>query len=113
MDREFIASELVKIAKDLTRTASRYKILHDRFYKAVDEARSVAEKKGFEIDEDDWFSSLSTGPRKPGAGKTNRYKIHLTKDGKPVRKMLIFQVYGMEKTFGEHSGNYELNAYIS
>jgi hypothetical protein len=45
------------------------------------------------------------GPKKPSEGKTNRFSIELSKDGKPSRKLLHIQVYGMRDT-------YELNAYI-
>jgi hypothetical protein len=111
MDSSKIAKELISVAKSLV--SNKYPIHHSSFSSAVDAARTLAEKSGFEIDEDDWFNSVSTGPRKPSAGKTNRYKILLTKNGKPVKKMLVFQVYGMDKRIGEHSGTYELNAYIS
>ena len=111
MDSSKIAKELISVAKSLV--SGKYPIYHSSFSSAVDAARTLAEKSGFEIDEDDWFNSVSTGPRKPSAGKTNRYNILLTKNGKPVRRTLNFQVYGMEGKFKEHSGNYELNAYIS
>ena len=103
--------ELLKIARLLT--GGRYPIHHRSFTSAAGAARELAEKSGFEIDEEDWFMDVTTGPRKPGAGKTNSYRIPLMKNGEPVRKMLVFQVYGMEKTRGVHSGTYELTAYIS
>lgn len=87
--------------------AGGYEIYHKSFTSAASEAIAVAKKKGFEVDEDDWFRQVSTGPRKPGVGKTNSYTVELTKNGNPVRKRLVFQVYGME------SGTYELNAYVS
>jgi len=73
---------------------------------AVNTAKEVARKRGYEVDEDDWFNKVSTGPRKPSEGKTNSFKVLLTKNGKPVRNMLVFQVYGMKNS-------YELTAYIS
>ncbi len=45
------------------------------------------------------------GPKKPSEGKTNKFSIELSKDGKPSRKQLHIQVYGMRNS-------YELNAYI-
>lgn len=87
--------------------AGGYEIYHKSFTSAASEAIQVAKKKGFEVDEDDWFRQVASGPRKPGKGKTNSYTVDLTKNGKPVRRKLAFQVYGME------SGTYELNAYLS
>lgn len=84
-----------------------YEIYHNAFFKALEAAENLAKKQGYEIPEDEWFNSVSAGPKKPSAGKTNRYSIELTKNGKPQKKRLQFQVYGME------SGNYELNAYIA
>ena len=86
--------------------ASDYKLYHKAFYSATNAAIELANKRGFEVDEDDWFNQVSTGPKKPGKGKTNSYHIELTKNGKSVKKKLHFQVYGME------SGKYELNAYV-
>ena len=34
------------------------------------------------------------GPRKPSEGKTNKFSIELSKDGKVQRKKLQIQVYG-------------------
>jgi hypothetical protein len=73
---------------------------------AVNTAKEVARKRGYEVDEDDWFNKVSTGPRKPSEGKTNSFKVLLTKNGKSVRNMLVFQVYGMKNS-------YELTAYVS
>ena len=75
------------------------------------EARKVAEKKGFEIDEENWTTEVAFGGKykraRPSVGKSNSFSVALTKNGKPQRKHLHFQVYGME------SGNFELNAYVS
>jgi len=83
------------------------KIYHDSFSSAVQEAINYAEKKGYKVDEDDWFTQVSVGPKKPSAGKTNRYSVKILKDGKEQKKMLHFQVYRMD------SGKYELNVYIN
>lgn len=87
-----------------------YEIHHTLFSNAVSEALELAKRLGFEVDEDDLFRQVTTGPRKPSKGKTNSYKIELTKNGKPVKNMLVFQVYGLD---GPTNNNYELNAYIS
>ena len=86
--------------------ASEYKVHHKAFYAATEAAIELVAKRGFEVDEDDWFRQVSTGPKKPSDGKTNQYHVELTKNGKNVKKKLHFQVYGMGK------GTYELNAYV-
>lgn len=83
-----------------------YPLYHRSFTDAAQAAIDLALRKGFEVDEDDWFDQVTTGPKKPSKGKTNRYIIKVTKNGKETRKRLAFQVYGMD------SGKYELNAYV-
>ena len=65
-----------------------------------------AEKNGYEIDSDEMFNVVGTGPKRPAVGKTNKYHLTLMKNGKEDRKKLHFQVYGMKT-------QYELNMYIS
>lgn len=81
------------------------------FTSAVEFARKSAEKRGFEIDEDDWQTQIAFGGKysrsRPGKGKTHSFTIGLLKNGKPQRKSLQITVYGME------SGNYELTHYIN
>ena len=87
--------------------AYKYKTDHKTYTSAVEEALLVAEKAKYEVDMDDYFNQIATGPRKPGEGKTNRFKIVLSKEGKEQRKKLHIQIYGK----GKHG--YELNCYIS
>lgn len=96
---QFIAEARRKSKKD-------YVIYHNSYSDAVAEAIALAQRQGYEVDEDDYFNKVSTGPRKPSEGKTNSIKLLLTKNGKPVRNMLVFQVYGMKR-------QYELTAYVS
>jgi len=77
------------------------------FTAAVQYAESYTKKKGYEIDEDDWAQQITLGRGKPGVGKTFKASIELIKNGKPSKKNLQMQVYGMD------SGNYELTFYIS
>jgi len=86
---------------------SDYQIYHKDFSSAVKHAIKQAEKKGYKVDMDDWWDKVSTGPRKPSAGKTNSYSINLLdKSGKPLRnKRLNMQVYNMDNK------GYELNMY--
>jgi hypothetical protein len=90
---------------------SKYELYHKSFTAAATEARKVAEKKGFEIDEENWTTEVAFNGKytraRPRVGKTNSFSVALTKNGKPQRKHLHFQVYGME------SGSFELNAYVS
>ena len=85
--------------------ASAYKVLHNTFSAAVQEAIAVAKKQGYDVDEDDWSNKVATGPKKPSKDKTNRYSIKLEKSGKPARKFLQIQVYNM-------GSKYELNCYV-
>jgi len=81
----------------------------DTYSAAVQKARKDAEKQGYEVDEDDWHNQVTTGPGKPGRGKTVRHNIKLTKNGKPVRKGLAIQVYNRDTD----RNTYELNSYVS
>jgi hypothetical protein len=78
---------------------------------AVEHARTQAEKKGFEIDPQDWNSEITMGGRysrtRPGVGKTNSFSVGLLKNGKPQKKNLNISLYGME------SGKFELTYYIN
>jgi len=85
--------------------APSYKLYHNTFSAAVQEAIAVAKKKGFDVDEDDWSNKVATGPRKPGKDKTNSYSIKLLKNGKAVKQLLQIQVYNM-------GAKYELNCYV-
>jgi hypothetical protein len=85
--------------------ASGYTINHKTFSSAVQHAIDVAEKRGFQVDDDDWDRKVAMGPRKPSSGKTNMYSIGLMKNGKDVKQKLNMQVYYDE-------GRYELNMYI-
>ena len=89
---------------------ANYKVYHKSFTEAAEEARRMAEKRGFEINEDDWHSQITLGGKnlrsRPGEGKTTTFTVGLSKDGKPQRKALQIQVYGMKN-------GYELNAYIN
>ena len=84
----------------------KYEIYHKSFSSAVQTAEQYAESMGYQINDDEWFSTIATGPAKPAEGKTNRYSLQLYKDGKLQRKQLHIQVYGM-------ANNYELNCYIA
>ena len=85
---------------------SDYEVYHKDYSGAVQTAIKQAEKRGFEVDMDDWHDKVATGPKKPSAGKTNSFSINLMKDGKESKKKLHLQVYNMD------NHKYELNMYI-
>jgi hypothetical protein len=112
------------VNESITEAKSEYMVYHKTYTTAINTAREYAEKKGYEVDDEDAFRKIGMGPRKPSDGKTNRFSIELTKNGKPQKKMLHIQVYGMgtykrnqdgSKTRSLHGGQneYELNAYIN
>lgn len=92
--------------KDLIGEGSNYQVYHNSYTSAIQAAREYAEKKGYEINDDDAFRQIGMGPKKPSEGKTNRFSVELSKDGKVQRKALQIQVYGM-------GNKYELNVYIN
>lgn len=109
--RKFLTENKLTVTSKRLDEAS-YKIYHKSATDAAQTAKEYAEKQGYEVNEDDWHSEVATGGRnrrlRPSEGKTNKFSVRLnTKSGKETRKMLHFQLYGME------SGKYELNAYIT
>ena len=104
------ASELTKeefaIGEESINEKSDYETYHKDYSSAVQTAIKQAEKRGFEVDMNDWDDKVATGPKKPSAGKTNSFSINLMKDGKPSKKKLQMQVYNMDNQ------KYELNMYI-
>ena len=91
---------------DLEEAKSAYEIYHKDYSSAVQTAIKQAEKRGFEVDMDDWHDKVATGPKKPSSGKTNSFSVKLKKDGKESKKALHLQVYNMDNQ------KYELNMYI-
>ncbi len=83
-----------------------YKIYHNSYTSAVNEALEYAEKKGYEYDKEETAEKIGLGPKKPSDGKTNRFSINLTKEGKSQKKNLHIQISGM-------GDKYELNCYIN
>ena len=101
-------SDLAKLRKEETdlQEKSDYEVYHKDYSGAVQAAIKQAEKRGYEVDMDDWHDKVATGPKKPSSGKTNSFSVNLMKDGKPSKKKLQMQVYNMD----DHK--YELNMYI-
>lgn len=94
---------------------TRVQEANETYFKSATEAvmyaRTQAEKRGFEIDPQDWNSEITMGGRysrtRPGVGKTHSFSVGLLKGGKPQRKNLNISLYGMP------SGKFELTHYIS
>ncbi len=114
----------VSTNESITEAKADYQVYHKTYSAAIATAKAYAEKKGYEVDDDDSFNKIGMGPRKPSAGKTNRFSIELTKGGKPQKKMLHIQVYNMGTFKRDKDGSlvrsmwggqneYELNAYIN
>ncbi len=79
----------------------KYDLFHKDFSGAMQHAYAYAKKKwGATVDKDEIDNKVATGPRKPGAGKTNRYSLKTNKG------MLQIQVYNKGG-----SKPYELNMY--
>lgn len=92
--------------KAIAEGKNAYPIYHNTFSSAVESANEYAKSLGYELNDDEWFVKVATGPKRPSEGETNKYSLSLYKNGKEERKMLHFQVYGMKN-------KYELNAYIN
>ena len=95
---------------DLLGEATDKETYHKSFSKAAEAAENFAGKRGYEINQDDWQSEVAMGGKnvrsRPSVGKTTRFTVGLLKNGKPQRKALHFQVYGMKN-------GYELTTYIN
>ena len=81
-------------------------VYHKSYTHAIEAAEVYAKKKGYEIEDDEMFTKVGMNSKRPSVGKTTRVSLELLKNGKPQRKMLHIQVYGMKN-------GYELNAYIN
>lgn len=95
----------IKLFEQFVSEKSDFQVYHNMYSSAIDAALEYAKSKGYEVDEDDVWNQISVGPAKPKEGVTNKASLNLSKDGKPQKKMLHIQIYGMKN-------KYELNAYI-
>jgi hypothetical protein len=102
---------IIAEAKISTKVNEANDTYFNSFTDAVNYARKATEKRGFEINEDDWQTQIALGGKysrsRPSVGKTNTFSVGLLKGGKPQRKNLNISVYGME------SGKFELTHYIN
>jgi hypothetical protein len=107
MDESNTASMFDEKIQKLEEARQAKQLYFKTYSDAVQAAMDTAKKRGFEVDEDEYFRKVSAGDRKPSEGKTVSKSLQLMKDGKPLRKTLEFQVYN-------RGGNvpFELNHYI-
>ena len=91
--------------KNLLET-SKYEIYHKSYSAAITEVVEFIKSNGYTYNEDEFFNEITSGPKKPSEGKTNKFNIQMYKDDKPTKKYIHIQVYGMKD-------KYELNMYIS
>ena len=80
---------------------SDYELYHKDFSSAMQHAYAHAKKKGFIVDPEEIDNKVATGPKKPSAGKTNRYIL-----GTDKKKKVHIQVANLDNK------KYELNMYI-
>jgi hypothetical protein len=104
--KELVREEVRTNTLNRLNEGSGYVVYHNSYSSAVDIAIKFAEKKGYVVDTDDVWNQISTGPKKPSDGKTNKFSLGLIKGEKVDKKKLQIQIYGMG------NGRYELNMYI-
>ena len=98
-----LSEEVVDEAKADT---DSYKVYHGSYSSAIGEAGEHAKRRGYTHDPEELASKVGFGPEKPKDGVSNRFSVHLYKDGEKQKRMHHFQVYGMG------NGRYELNQYM-
>ena len=81
-------------------------VYHKSYTHAIEAAQAYALKKGYTIEDDEMFTKVGMNSKRPSVGKTTKVNLELLRKGKPQKKMLHIQVYGMKN-------GYELNAYIN
>jgi len=89
----------------LSEARSDYEVYHRSYTDAINEIRKFVDKNGYEVDDDDMFRIVGSGPRKPSEGKTNQFSIPLYKNDEPAMKKVEVQVYNT-------GSSYELNLYF-
>lgn len=86
-----------------------YKIYHDSYTSAVQEAESHAVSKGFKVDPEESADVVGLQSRRPREGETERYSLSLSyaiRDWVKCKKALHVQITCLEP------GKFELNCYI-
>lgn len=86
--------------------SNEYEVYHDTYTSAINSALGFIKTRGFETSGDEVWREISTGPKKPSEGQTNKISLTLFKNGKEQKKSAHIQVYNM-------GSKYELNVYIN
>ena len=95
-----------KLMKNESVNEAKDEIYFKSYTHAIEAAEVMAGKKGYTIEDDELFNKVGMNSKRPSVGKTTKVNLELLKNGKPQKKMLHIQVYGMKN-------GYELNAYIN
>ena len=106
LGKAWTGNKIKVVQKESVNEASDVEVYHKSYTHAIEAAKAYALKKGYEIEDDEMFTKVGMNSKRPSVGKTTRVSLELMKGGKPQRKMLHIQVYGMKN-------GYELNAYIN
>ena len=106
IDKAELARVTQKLKTNLESVNESNDVYHKSYTHAIEAAEVYAKKKGYEIEDDEMFTKVGMNSKRPSVGKTTRVSLELLKNGKPQKKMLHIQVYGMKN-------GYELNAYIN
>lgn len=88
---------------------SNYTVYHPSYSSAIQHALDHTRNAGYDVNDDDVWSDITTGPGKPKAGETTKHHIRLSKNNIPDKKQLHIQVYNRDT----ESNPYELNKYIN
>ncbi len=84
-----------------------FPVYHDTYGSAINAIDDYVKMRGFELDQEEYSTTYLDAFFKPKPGETKSDSLTLYKDGKPQRKMMNVQIYGMD------SGKFELNMYIN
>ena len=108
IDENQLTEEKMNLLKEYKNNIgkNKYEVYHNTYTSAVNAALDYAERNGYTYDQEEVFTKIGMGNRKPDEGVTNKFTINLFKDGIESRKALQIQIYGMRD-------KYELNSYIN
>ena len=56
---------MISLKKILKEAKADYQVYHKTYSAAIATAKAYAEKKGYEVDDEDSFRKIGMGPRKP------------------------------------------------
>ena len=98
----------MKYTECINEKKNDYPIYHNTYTSAIQAAEKYVTDKGYELDSEEMANDIGLGPAKPKEGKTNKFSLTLTKNGKKQKKALQIQIYNRGTTGNE----YELNIYI-